>query len=160
MLLFFKLNKFNNLKKKLKFREGNLTAMKKVSSLLFTMFLLNGCAESVALLGTTAGGASSGRIVHSSIHTLTSYGIKKQTGKTPFGHALSYAEKVNPQNKKEPCLSFIEQTNSKVCTIMKNQMSLTKDKILNKKEKNKSLKELSLSTQLSINKKSKIKYLD
>ena len=134
--------------------------MKRVSSLLFTMFLLNGCAESVALLGTTAGGASSGRIVHSSIHTLTSYGIKKQTGKTPFGHALSYAEKVNPQNKKEPCLSFIEKTNSKVCAIMKKQISITKNKIINEKEQNKSIKKLSLSMQSSINKKSKIKYLD
>ena len=134
--------------------------MKKVFSLLFTMFLLNGCAESVALLGTTAGGVSSGRMVHSSIHTVTSYGIKKQTGKTPFGHALAYAERVNPENKKKPCLSFIEQTNSKVCAIIKKQISSTKDKIINKKQENKSLKDRSISTQLSINNKSKIKYLD
>jgi hypothetical protein len=134
--------------------------MKRVFSLLFTLFLLNGCAESVALLGTTAGGASSGKMMHSSIHTVTSYGIKKQTGKTPLGHALSYAEKVNPQNKKEPCLSFIEKTNSEVCAILKKQMSLTKAKITKSKKQNKSLKELSLSSQSSINKKSKIKYLD
>tara|TARA_B100001093_G_C26703458_1_gene960148 strand:- start:404 stop:808 length:405 start_codon:yes stop_codon:yes gene_type:complete len=134
--------------------------MKIVFSLLFTLFLLNGCAESVALLGTTAGGASNGKMMHSSIHTVTSYGIKKQTGKTPLGHALSYAEKVNPQNKKEPCLSFIEKTNSEVCAILKKQMSLTKAKITKSKKKNKSLKELSLSSQSSINKHSKIKYLD
>ena len=134
--------------------------MKKILSLLATLFLLNGCAESFALLGTTAGGASSGKIVQSSIHPAISYGIKKQTGKTPLGHALAYAEKVNPQNKKEPCLSFIEKTNSKVCAIMKKQISITKEKIINKKEQNKSLKELSLSMQSSINKKSKIKYLD
>ena len=134
--------------------------MKKALSLLITLFLLNSCAESVALLGTTAGGASSGKMLQSSIHTATSYGIKKQTGKTPLGHALAYVEKVNPQNKKEPCLSFIEKTNSKVCAIMKNQISITKNKIIDKKEQNKSLKELSLSMQSSINKKSKIKYLD
>ncbi|MDC1212360.1 hypothetical protein N8016_01030 [Pelagibacteraceae bacterium] len=134
--------------------------MKKTLSLLTILFLLNGCAESVALLGTTAGGASSGRMVHSSLHTVTSYGIKKQTGKTPLGHALAYAEKANPPNKKEPCLSFIEKSNSKVCEIMKKKISITKDKIINKQEQNKSLKKLSLSTQSSINKKSKIKYLD
>ena len=75
--------------------------MKRVFSLLFVLFLLNGCAESVALIGTTTGGASSSKIAQSSIHTITSYGIKKQTGKTPLGHAFAYAEKVNPQNKKE-----------------------------------------------------------
>ena len=75
--------------------------MKKALSLLITLFLLNGCAESVALFSTTAGGALSGKMFQSSIHTATSYGIKKQTGKTPLGHALAYAEKVNPQNKKE-----------------------------------------------------------
>jgi|TARA_B110000238_G_C15907878_1_gene344905 hypothetical protein len=134
--------------------------MKKALSLLITLFLLNGCAESVALFSTTAGGASSGKMFQSSIHTATSYGIKKQTGKTPLGHALAYAEKVNPQNKKEPCLSFIEKTNSKVCAIMKKQISITKNKIINEKEQNKSIKKLSLSMQSSINKKSKIKYLD
>jgi hypothetical protein len=132
----------------------------KALSLLITLFLLNGCAESVALFSTTAGGASSGKMFQSSIHTATSYGIKKQTGKTPLGHALAYAEKVNPQNKKEPCLSFIEKTNSKVCAIMKKQISITKNKIINEKEQNKSIKKLSLSMQSSINKKSKIKYLD
>ena len=134
--------------------------MNKTFVLIFIMFLLNGCAESVALLGTTAGGASSGKIVQSSVHSVASYGIKKHTGKTPFGHALSYAEKVNPKNEKEPCLSFIEKTNSKVCAIVKKQISLTRNKIINKKEQNKSLKEIYLSTQISINKKSKIKYLD
>ena len=134
--------------------------IKKTSYLFMLIILLNGCVESVALLGTTAGGASSGKMFQSSIHTATSYGIKKQTGKTPLGHALAYAEKVNPQNKKEPCLSFIEKTNSKVCAIMKKQISITKNKIINEKEQNKSIKKLSLSMQSSINKKSKIKYLD
>ena len=134
--------------------------MNKTFVLIFIMFLLNGCAESVALLGTTAGGASSGKIVQSSVHSVASYGIKKHTGKTPFGHALSYAEKVNPKNEKEPCLSFIEKTNSKVCAIVKKQISLTKSKIVNKKKQDKSLKEISSTLQSRIDKKSKIQYLD
>jgi hypothetical protein len=124
------------------------------------MLVLNGCAESVALIGTTAGGASSGKMVQSSLHSTLSYGIKKQTGKTPLGHALAYAEKVNPEKKQEPCLSFIEKTNSELCAILKKKISLTKVKIINKKKQNESLKDLSSSLQSTIDKKSKIKYLD
>ena len=93
--------------------------MKRVLSLLFIMFALNGCAESIALLGSSIGGASSGKVIQSSIHTVTSFGVKKKTGKTPLGHALAYAEKVNPEKNKEPCLDFIEKTNSEVCAIIK-----------------------------------------
>ena len=134
--------------------------MKKIFSLLFTMFLLNGCAESVALLGSSVGGASSGKIVQSSIQSAASYGIKKQTGKTPLGHALAYAEKVNPEKNKEPCLSFVEKTNLEVCAIMKKQIRLTKAKIFNNKKQDESLKDLSSSLQINIDKKSKIGYLD
>ena len=86
--------------------------MKKIIFLFFTIFLLNGCAESTALLGTTAGGASSGKVLHSSLTSAASIGIKSQTGKTPLGHAMAYAEKTNPNNKKQPCLSFLKKRNS------------------------------------------------
>ena len=99
--------------------------MKRILFLLSTMFLLNGCVESVALLGSTAGGASSGRILQSSLNSTITYGIKKHTGKTPLGHALAYAEKNNPEKKKETCVSFIEKTRSEFCTIAKNKISLT-----------------------------------
>ena len=99
--------------------------MRKTFFLLFMIFSLNGCAQSFALLGTSAGGASSGKIVQSSINSVTSYGIKKHTGKTPLGHALAYAEKHNPDKKLETCISFIEKTRSEFCTIVKEQASLT-----------------------------------
>ena len=108
--------------------------MKKAFFLLFAIFLLNGCADTIALLGTTTGGASSGKIVQSSLSSTISYGIKKQTGKTPLGHALAYAEKHNPEKKKDTCVSFIEKTKSEFCTIAKKQISLTnkaiKEKVL------------------------------
>ena len=99
--------------------------MKKTFYLLPLIFLLNGCVQSVALLGSTAGGASSGRLVQSSIQSTLSYGIKKQTGKTPLGHALAYAKQNNPDGKKETCISFIEKTRSEFCTIAKKKISLT-----------------------------------
>ena len=130
--------------------------MGKILGILITLFLLNGCAESVALLGT---GASNGKIVQSTFNSVISYGVKKQTGKTPIGHAIAYAEEKNPEKKKEPCLSFVKKTNSEICALLKKQLKLTKSKILTK-SKDKSIKDLISSLQLNINKKSKIKYLD
>ena len=130
--------------------------MGKILGLLVALFLLNGCAESVALLST---GASNGRIVQSSLNSAISYSVKKQTGKTPLEHAIAYAEEKNPEKKKEPCLSFIEKTNSEICAILKKQLKLTKSKILMKSKEN-SIKDLTSSLQLNINKKSKIKHLD
>ena len=133
--------------------------MKKVFFLLSTVLLLNGCAESVALLGSSVGGASNGKMLQSSLNSAISYGVKKQTGKTPFEHALAYAEEKNPEKKKEPCLSFLEKTNSEICLIIKKQLKLTKSKIINEK-KDESLKELTSSLQPNIDINSKIKYLD
>ena len=89
-----------------------------------------------------------------------SYGVKQQTGKLPSQHALTYVKKHNPERKKDTCISFIEKTNSEICEMLKKKMSSTRNKIINIKKNDKSLKELSLSSQSSINKKSKIKYLD
>ena len=133
--------------------------MKKVFFLLSSLFLLNGCAESVALLGSSVGGASNGKMLQSSLNSVISYGVKKQTGKSPLEHALAYAEEKNPEKKKDPCLSFIKKTNSEICLIVKKQLNLTKSKIINKK-RDESLKGLASSLQPKIDTYSKIKYLD
>ena len=99
--------------------------MKKVFLLLMSLLLLNGCAESVALLGGSVGGASSGRALQSTLTSTLSYGVKHKTGKTPLGHVIEYAEKINPEKKKDTCISFIERTRSEFCTIAKKQISLT-----------------------------------
>ena len=96
--------------------------MKKIPFLLSLVLLLNGCAESVALLGTST---SNGKILQSSFNSAVSYGIKKKTGKTPLEHAIAYADKVNPEKKQDTCISSIERTRSEFCTIVKKQISLT-----------------------------------
>ena len=106
--------------------------MKKIFGLLIALLFLNGCAESIALLGTSA---SNGRVLQSSLNSAISYGVKKQTGKTPLEHAVAYAEEKNPQKKKEPCLSFAEKTNSEICAIVKKQLEITKSKIFNNQRK-------------------------
>ena len=103
--------------------------MRKIFVLLTTMFLLNSCAESVALLGTSIGGVSNGKVIQSSLTSSISYGVKKQTGKGPLEHAKTYAEKMNPEKKKEPCIDILEKTNSEICAIIKRRLILTKSKI-------------------------------
>ena len=133
--------------------------MNKIFSLLAMSVLLSGCVESMALIGPATTGAGSGKIAQSAMSSVLSYGVKKQTGKSPMEHAMTYAEEINPQKKKEPCLSFVEKTNSEICAIVKMQLKITKSKILNK-SKERSIKDLTSSLQPNINKKSKIKYLD
>ena len=106
--------------------------MKKILLLSSTIFLLNGCAESLALLGS---GASNGRLVQSSLNSVISYGVKKQTGKTPLEHAIAYAEEKNPERKKETCISSFEITRSEFCTIVKKQISLKNTALAEKKQK-------------------------
>ena len=103
--------------------------MKKILILLSTVFLLNGCAESLALLGT---GTSNGKILQSSLNSAVSYGVKKQTGKTPLEHVIAYAEEKNPQKKKETCISSFEITRSEFCTIVKKQIRSKSTDIMEK----------------------------
>ena len=103
--------------------------MKKISLLLSTIFLLNGCAESLALIGP---GASNGRLFQSSLNSAISYGVKKQTGKTPLEHAIAYAEEKNPDRKKETCISSFEITRSEFCTIAKKQIKLKSTAMIEK----------------------------
>ena len=129
--------------------------MKKILVLLSTIFLLNGCAESLALLGTST---SNGKILQSSLNSAISYGVKKQTGKTPLEHAVAYAESVNPEKKQETCISSIERTRSEFCTIVKKQISLTNIALKKKTSEivKKYPKEIAVSIQAKIEKTSLI----
>ena len=106
--------------------------MKKILFLLSLLLLLNGCAESIALLGT---GASNGKIVQSSFNSAISYSVKKQTGKSPLEHAIAYTDKKNPEKKEDTCISYIEKTRSEFCTVIKKQISLTNTVVAEKTSK-------------------------
>ena len=133
--------------------------MKKILGFLLGLTLLTGCAESLALLGPTSTAVTGGNIAQSAFSSAVNYSVKKQTGKSPMEHAMAYAEEINPEKKKEPCLSFAEKTNSEICVIVKKQLELTKSKIL-MRSKETSIKDLTSSLKPNINKKFKIKYLD
>ena len=134
--------------------------MKKNFSLLILLLFLTGCAETMALLGpASTSSLTGGNIIQSASTSALSYSVKKKTGKTPMEHAIAYAEEINPQKKKEPCLSFVEKTNSEICAIVKKQLKITKSKIT-KKSNEKTIKDLTSSLQPIINDKSRIKHLD
>jgi len=104
--------------------------MKKIFGLLTMLLLLNGCAESIALLGPMSTAAGGGNIVQSAASSAISYGVKKQTGMTPSEHALAYVKENNPDNKKEKCVSFLESTSSITCAAVKESISKTREKIV------------------------------
>ena len=104
--------------------------MRNLISLIICSVLLSGCVESMALLGSASSGAGSGRVVQSAVSSALSYGVKKQTGMTPSGHALAYVKKHNPENKKEKCIEFINATNSETCAAVKENILKTKKKIV------------------------------
>ena len=106
--------------------------MYKVFFLISIAFLLNGCAESVALLGGSVGGVSNGKIIQSSLNSAISLGVKQHTGKSPLEHAIAYAEEKNPEKKKEPCISFIEKTRSEFCSVVNRKITLTSNVIREK----------------------------
>ena len=111
--------------------------MMKLFFLLASMFLLVGCVESVAVVGSSA---TNGKVAQSSLQSLASYGIKKTTGETPIGHALNYMKRKNPSEKERTAFNEV--------------------KIKEKKLTDGPSKAFTSSLQLSINEKSKIKYLD
>ena len=123
--------------------------MKKIFFLLTTLMLLAGCAETIALLGPASSFVGGGNIVHSSISSAASYGVKKTTGKSPMQHALAYAEEKNPNKKKDRCISFLKKTESEACYIVKKQISKAS------KETTKKIKKLATSPKDLITKKIK-----
>ena len=106
--------------------------MKKIFVLLISMMLLAGCVETVALLGPASSIIGGGNVVHSSLSSAASYGVKKTTGKSPMQHALAYAEEKNPNKKKDQCLSFLKQAESEACYIAKKQISSVKKSAVKK----------------------------
>ena len=104
--------------------------MKKLIGLLITLFALSGCANSLAFLGPASTSVTGGNVAQSAVSSAVSYGVKKQTGKTPSQHALAYVQKHNPENKKEKCIEFIDATNSKTCAAVKENLSETRKKIV------------------------------
>ena len=108
--------------------------MKNLLAIIFLSIALNGCANTLAFLGPASSAAGGGNMAQSALSSAVSYGVKKQTGKTPSEHALIYVKKHNPENKKEKCIEFIDATNSETCAALKKNISKTKKKFVEVKK--------------------------
>ena len=72
-------------------------------------FQLFSCSTgALSLLALLGPGASNGRLVQSSLNSAISYGVKKQTGKTPLEHAIAYAEEKILREKKRPVFPHLK----------------------------------------------------
>ena len=98
---------------------------KKIILGLLIITLLAGCSSPTAMLGPVYTLTSTGNVVQAGLSYGSNEIITMYTGKTPLEHAIAYADKKNPEKKKEACFSFIEKTNSEFCTVVKKQISLT-----------------------------------
>ena len=60
-------------------------------------------------------------------------GMRKIASKMGYQGSMddfdSYLQQNPEKKKKEPCVSFLEKTNSEICLIVKKQLILTKSKI-------------------------------
>ena len=106
--------------------------MKNFLSLLFTLTILSGCAESLALLGPASTSVTGGNLAQSAVSSAVSFGVKKQTGKSPIEHAMAYAEKHNPEMKKSNCVAFLKSRESEICEAVKKNLHETKEYFENK----------------------------
>ena len=113
--------------------------MKKIL-LIIPLLILTGCAETLAFLGPMTTGATSGTVARSSINAVSSYSIKKATGKSPMEHAYTYATKSNEEKikiKKQPitsknCAEYLEPMGPASCSVIRDKISkLSKIKSLN-----------------------------
>ena len=106
----------------------------RVILIFIVLIILNGCANSVAIIGPASTTMSGGNIVQSALTSSVSFGIKKQTGKSPMEHAITYAEKYNPEKKKSRCVSFLKSTESEICEAVKKNISQTQEYLKIKKK--------------------------
>ncbi len=103
--------------------------MKKILISIAATIFLTGCAETVAFLGPASTAAGGGNLARSTFTSAVDYGIKKSTGKSSIEHALSFAEKHNPEREKVKCVNFLEVTETEVCSILKKRVSELRSKI-------------------------------
>tara|TARA_B000000532_G_C18549686_1_gene269384 strand:- start:126 stop:512 length:387 start_codon:yes stop_codon:yes gene_type:complete len=108
--------------------------MNKFVGVSIVLIFLTGCAESIAFLGPASTSLSGGNLAQSTVSSAVSFGVKKQTGKSPMEHAMVYAKKHNPEMKKSKCVSFLDSTESEICEAIKKNITETKEYFKNKKK--------------------------
>ena len=95
--------------------------MKKISFLIFNLFILSGCVQSTAMLGPALTAASTGNALQTGFSYGANLTIKKTTGKNPSEHIVDYkVKKKLEKNLKNLLKKHIKLTRKKISLRTKN----------------------------------------
>ena len=97
---------------------------KKIIIGLFLLCILNGCAQSTALLGPAYALVSTGNLYQAGFSYGSSKAVKKMTGKTPTETIKSFVDNENTVSKKK------EENQKDFIELVKNNIAKT-SKVLN-----------------------------
>ena len=83
--------------------------MRKIFLLLFSLALLNSCAQTTALIGPAITAGNTGNIMQASFSYGSNMAVKSVTGKTPGEHATSFVlEKREKKRIRKEIVSYLE----------------------------------------------------
>ena len=97
--------------------------MRKILIILFSLVLLNACAQSTALIGPAITVGNTGNVMQASFSYGSNMAVKRATGKTPGEHATSYVlEKKEKKKIRREVVSYLESH----IQIMRKKLSVKK----------------------------------
>jgi outer membrane lipoprotein-sorting protein len=95
--------------------------MKKISFLIFNLFILSGCVQSTAMLGPALTAASTGNALQTGFSYGANLTIKETTGKNASEHIVDYkAKKKIEKDLKNLLKKHIKLTRKKISLRTKN----------------------------------------
>ena len=97
--------------------------MRKILILIFSLVLLNACAQSTALIGPAITVGNTGNVMQASFSYGSNMAVKGVTGKTPGEHATSFV--VNKREKKKIRKEFASYLETHI-EIMRKKLSIKK----------------------------------
>ena len=97
-------------------------SLKKNIIILVSLFLLNGCVETAALIGPSLTVASTGNIYQAGLTYGTGKIIEKETGQSTVEHVSNILEPINKKKSKKINKDFIQ--------LVENQIEKTRKIIL------------------------------
>ena len=97
--------------------------MKKILIILFSLALLNACAQSTALIGPAITVGNTGNVMQAAFSYGSNMAIKQTTGKTPEEIVTSYMEEKKEKKKiRKEMVSYLESH----IKIMRKKLSVKK----------------------------------
>ena len=97
--------------------------MRKIFFLLFSLFLLNSCAQSSAFIGPAITIGNTGNVAQASFSYGSNMAFKHATGKTPGEHVTSYVDEKREEKRIKKELAIYLESHLE---MMRKKLSLNK----------------------------------